>query len=144
MSDSGKFLDAVGDDRHTASWPAGIRWGPRSQKDARIMFETRIQTYWADADAAGIVFFPNFFRLVQCAEEELFRAAGTEMVRLYDEHQLMMPRVESFSKFMRPIKLGGAVCIQLRASFTGEKTVRLEFSFLSVEDRSLLAEGYLI
>jgi hypothetical protein len=42
------------------------------------MFETRLHTYRADADAADIVFFPNFFRFVQCAGEELFRAAWVE------------------------------------------------------------------
>ena len=108
------------------------------------MFETRLQTYWADADAAGIVFFTNFFRFMQCAEEDLFRAAGTEMMALYDEHQLLMPRVESFSKFLKPIRVGGAIFIQLRAHFKGEKTVRLEFTIFNVEDRSLLAEGYLV
>jgi acyl-CoA thioesterase FadM len=66
------------------------------------------------------------------------------MMALYDEHQLLMPRVESFSKFMRPIKVGGAIFVQLRARFNGEKTVRLEFKILSVDDRSLLAEGYIV
>jgi acyl-CoA thioesterase FadM len=32
------------------------------------MFEARFQTYWADVDAAGIVYFPHFFRFVEQAE----------------------------------------------------------------------------
>jgi YbgC/YbaW family acyl-CoA thioester hydrolase len=106
------------------------------------MFETRLQTYWADADAAGQVFFPHFFRFVECAEEDLFRAAGIERNDLYDQHQVIMPRVESFAKFTKPIRVGEAVFIQIRTRFKGEKTVRLEFTFLNGRDRSLLAEGY--
>lgn len=107
------------------------------------MFETRIQTYWADADAAGIVFFPNFFRFVQCAEEELYHAAGTEMMALFDEYQVVFPRVESFAQFKKPIRVGDAIFIQIRSRFKGEKTTRLEFQILSACDRTLLAEGYL-
>ena len=44
------------------------------------MFEARFQTYWADVDAAGIVYYPHFFRFVEHAEEELF--GGAIRVRL--------------------------------------------------------------
>ena len=37
------------------------------------MFETRIQTYWDDADPAGRVYYASFFRFVEYAETELFR-----------------------------------------------------------------------
>lgn len=107
------------------------------------MFETRLQTYWADTDAAGQVFFPHFFRFVECAEEELFRAAKIERMDLYDEHDIIMPRVESFAKFMKPIRVGEAIFIQIRTRFKGEKTVRMEFEILNGKDRSLLAEGYI-
>ena len=106
------------------------------------MFETRIQTYWDDADPAGRVYFPHFFRFVEYAETELFRSAGVERMRLYDEYEIWMPRVESFAKFSKPIMAEEAIFVQLRIKFKGEKTVRMEFQILSVADRSLLAEGY--
>ena len=55
------------------------------------MFETKFYTYWADADPAGIVFFPHFFRYVEQAEEELFRASGTNRQTLLEEHRVWMP-----------------------------------------------------
>ena len=42
----------------------------------RAMFEVKLQTYWGDSDAVGIVFFPNYFKFVAQAEEEFYRAAG--------------------------------------------------------------------
>lgn len=106
------------------------------------MFETRIQTYWDDADPAGLVYFAHFFRFVEYAETELFRSAGTERMKLYDQHDIWMPRVESFAKFSKPIRAEEAVFVRLRTRFKGEKTVRMEFEILSVNDRSLMAEGY--
>jgi acyl-CoA thioester hydrolase len=106
------------------------------------MFETRVQTYWDDADAAGRVYFAHFFRFVEYAETELFRSTGTERMRLYDEYNIWMPRVESFAKFSRPIRAEEAIFVRLRTRFEGEKTVRMEFEILSVPDRAPLAEGY--
>ena len=107
------------------------------------MFETRLQTYWDDADPAGQVFFAHFFRFAEYAETELFRASGAERIKLYRELDVLMPRVESFARFIKPIPAEDAIFIRLRTRFKGEKTVRMEFEVLSILDRSLLAEGYI-
>jgi len=107
------------------------------------MFETRLQTYWDDADPAGQVFFAHFFRFAEYAETELFRANGTERMHLYRDLDVLMPRVESFAKFIKPIPAEEAIFVRLRTRFKGEKTVRMEFEVLSVQTRSLLAEGYI-
>jgi acyl-CoA thioester hydrolase len=106
------------------------------------MFEARLQTYWDDADPAGLVYFAHFFRFVEYAETELFRSNGVERMRLYDEYNIWMPRVESFAKFSKPIRAEEAIYVRLRTSFKGEKTVRMNFEILSVTDRLPLAEGY--
>jgi len=107
------------------------------------MFETRLQTYWDDADPAGQVFFAHFFRFAEYAETELFRANGSERIKLYRDLNVLMPRVESFARFVKPIPAEDAIFVRLRTRFKGEKTVRMEFEVLSVGDRSLLAEGYI-
>jgi acyl-CoA thioester hydrolase len=108
----------------------------------KMMFETRIQTYWDDADPAGRVYYAHFFRFVEYAEAEMFRASGTERMKFYDECDVWMPRVESFAKFLKPIGAEEPVWVRLRPRLQGEKTVRMEFEMLSVADRTLLAEGY--
>ena len=106
------------------------------------MFETRLQTYWADADPAGRVFFPHFFKFVECAEEELFRASGVERMELLERNGVFMPRVEAHAQFKQPIDTGAAILVELRNHFKGEKTVRMEFQIRRSTDRELLAEGY--
>jgi YbgC/YbaW family acyl-CoA thioester hydrolase len=109
----------------------------------RLMFETRLQTYWADSDAAGIVYFPHFFSYVEHAEEELFRAAGMQIHELMESHSLLFPRVEAFSKFSKPIRWGRAIRVQLKPELSGLKTIRYNFEIVDDESSDKLAAGYL-
>jgi acyl-CoA thioester hydrolase len=106
------------------------------------MFEMKLRTYWADSDPAGIVFYPNYYRFIEQAEEELFRAAGVDRFTLLQDNKVWMPRAETFSKFMRPIKLGAAIRIRLHPKLQGEKTVRYDFEFLDDDGKEKIAEGY--
>src|SRR2546427_4611912 len=90
-----------------AAW---LQSGPKRESG---MFELKLQTYWSDSDPAGIVFYGNYCRFIEQAEEELFRAAGAERMTLLKENHVWMPRVESFSKFTRPIRAGAAVRLRL-------------------------------
>ena len=106
------------------------------------MFEARFQTYWADFDAAGIVFFPHFFRFVTQAEEELFLAAGVDRVQLMHENQVSMPRVETFARFSKPIRMGAVIRVRLTPEIKGEKTIRYNFVIVDHETSESLSEGY--
>jgi len=107
-----------------------------------LMFEARLQTYWADVDAAGIVYYPHFFRFVEQAEEELLRAAGKERQPLIEEHHVWMPRVEAFSKFSKPIRHGAAIRVRLNPQIKGQKTIRYDFEILDDKSGERLAAGY--
>ena len=106
------------------------------------MFEVKFRTYWADADPAGIVFFPHFFRFVEQAEEELFHAAGANRQTLLEQNRVWMPRVEAFSRFFKPIRSGDAIRIRLDTQLKGEKTIRYEFEVVEDETGQKVAEGY--
>ena len=106
------------------------------------MFETRLQTYWADCDAAGSVYFPQFFRYVEHAEEELFRAAGKQINQLMEWHSLLFPRVEAYSKFSKPIRWGNAIRVQLNPQLRGQKTIQYNFEIVDDESSEKVAAGY--
>jgi len=110
--------------------------------ESRLMFETRIQTYWADVDAAGIVYYPHFFRFVEQAEEELFRAGGLPRKPFIEQLQIWMPRVEAFSKFSKPIRHGAAIRVRLQPHIQGEKTLRYDFEIVDDVSSDRLAAGY--
>ena len=106
------------------------------------MFEVRLQTYWGDADAVGIVFFPNYFRFVAQAEEELYRASGILKNKLLEKHDIWIPRVEAFAKFSIPIRNGAAIRVRLTPSFPGDKAIRYDFVILDDKGSQNLSEGY--
>src|SRR3989442_13737306 len=106
------------------------------------MFEARLQTYWADADAAGIVYYSHFFRFVEQAEGEFFRAAGRERQPLIEENGIWMPRVEAFSKFSKPIRHGAAIRVRLNPQIRGEKTIQYDFEIVDDKSSDKLATGY--
>ena len=106
------------------------------------MFEVRLQTYWGDADAVGIVFFPNYFKFVAQAEEELYRASGIIKNKLMEQHDIWIPRVEVFAKFSIPIRNGAAIRVRLTPSFPGEKSIRYDFEIVDDNSSRNLSEGY--
>jgi acyl-CoA thioester hydrolase len=106
------------------------------------MFEVQMRTHWHDADPAGIVYFANHFSFVEAAEEELFRARGADRLELLRQHKVWMPRVEAFSKYVRPIKIGAMIRVRLIPHFKGLKTIRYEFEILDDGSNEKLAEGY--
>jgi acyl-CoA thioesterase FadM len=95
---------------------------------------------------AGQVVFGRYTATIGTLSGDAFLGVenrfGTERMKLYDECDIWMPRVESFAKFSKPIMAEEAIYVRLRTQFKGEKTVRMDFEILSGSDRSLLAEGY--
>ena len=109
--------------------------------ESRAMFEVKLQTYWGDSDAVGIVCVPNYFKFVAQAEEELYRAAGLLKSRLMEQHQIWLPRVEVFAKFSMPIRNGAAIHVRMTPTLPGDKTVRYDFEILD-EKRRTVSGGY--
>jgi YbgC/YbaW family acyl-CoA thioester hydrolase len=107
------------------------------------MAEVRLQTYWCDSDPAGIVYFANFFRLVDQAEEELFRQSAAHRQQLLDSYSVWMPRVEAHVNYVRPIRSGSAIRVRIDPRFKGEKTVRFEFEIIDDETEASHASGYM-
>ena len=71
--------------------------------------DTRVM--WADADAAGIMWFGVFFRYFENAEEDLFRRLGRDRTTMLRELGVYMPRTSVESRFRSPAKLGDDVSI---------------------------------
>jgi YbgC/YbaW family acyl-CoA thioester hydrolase len=107
------------------------------------MTEVRLQTYWADADPAGIIYFANYLKLVDLAEEELYLRANTRRQKVIDECRVWLPRVEAHITYVSPIANGHAVRVRIDPKFQGEKTVRFQFEILDDETGSESARGYM-
>jgi len=82
---------------------------------------------WADADAAGILWFGVFFRYFENAEEDLFRHLGRERTTMLQELGVYMPRTSLESRFRSPAKLGNEVSIGVGIAEITDRRIRFAF-----------------
>ncbi len=77
----------------------------------------KVRIEWADCDAAGIVFYPNYFAMFDSSTHHLFEAAGWKKKDLIREFEIVgYPMVDTRAKFMAPSSFGDDVIIETRVS----------------------------
>ena len=67
-------------------------------------YRVNVRVHWADTDAAGIVWFGNFLRFFEEAEDEMFRALGRTRLELVRDFGILMPRLEAACRFRSPAR----------------------------------------
>jgi YbgC/YbaW family acyl-CoA thioester hydrolase len=106
------------------------------------MFWLQKKVHWSDTDAAGIVWFPNYFGWFEDAEEEIFVAVlGRTRQSLLDELGFAMPRVEASARYRAPVRAGQLIRIGIDSTLENPRRIRHAFEMRDERDR-LLAEGF--
>jgi|SRR5947209_2307979 len=94
---------------------------------------------WGDTDAAGIVFYPNYYRWFDRAAHALLRAIGfapDELLR----RGCVVPLIDSGARFLAPIVYGDEVEIESTVAEMRTRTFRLEHRVRRGSE--LVAEGF--
>ncbi|MFC2171847.1 acyl-CoA thioesterase [Acidobacteriota bacterium] len=102
------------------------------------VFKTRTRVRYAETDAAGIVYYNNFFVYFELGRIELFREIGLP----YDYH---LPIAETYSSFKSPAFFDDLLEIHSRIAELRSKGFRIGAQVFKVKDNGtlvLLAEGY--
>ncbi len=100
-------------------------------------FEAQYYVYWSETDAAGIVHFAEFFRLVERAEEDLYRRAGVLHVHG------SLPRIEAHIRYRAPLRRGDVARVVLTLDEARRRAVRYRFEIYNDSTGRLAAEGYI-
>ena len=77
-------------------------------------FENKIdlRIQWGDCDPAGIVFYPNYFRIFNMATDALFAAAGFPPSEAFARFGIIgYPMIDTRASFMAPNKFGDDVSV---------------------------------
>lgn len=104
-------------------------------------FHVNVRVHWADTDAAGIVWFGNFFRFFEEAEDELFRALGRTRLELVRDFDILMPRVEAACQFRSPARAEEILEVGIRPEELSERRLVYRFEVRERDLRRLVAEG---
>jgi YbgC/YbaW family acyl-CoA thioester hydrolase len=104
---------------------------------SEFVYRRRVQ--FPETDASGIVHFTNFFKYVEEAEHEMWRAAGTSI----NQHHrgIGWPRIAASFEFRKPLRFEDQFDVHIRIAEKTGKTIR--YAAVLRKDGEVHAEGSL-
>lgn len=99
---------------------------------------------FAHVDAAGIVFYPRFFEMLNAAVEDWFAALGRDFRALHLDDRIGTPTVRLEVEFLAPAMLGDELAVALTPLKVGTSSCTYRFAFTSGEILRLKGEGVLV
>lgn len=109
-----------------------------------MSFVHRTKVRFAHVDAAGIVFYPRFFEMLNAAVEDWFAAMGRDFRALHLEDRIGTPTVRLECEFRAPAMLGDELAIALEPVRVGTSSCTYRFAFASGGAPKLEGEGVLV
>jgi len=94
---------------------------------------------FAETDAAGIVYYPNFYKWMDQATQEMFEAIGFPSRKMLDEGK-GTPLIEAFCRFRVPLYVGDRIRVESEITEIRNRAFRVTHTFYRGE--TLVAEGY--
>jgi len=107
-------------------------------------FKTTYRVSWVDTDAAQVVHFSNYFRIVERAEEEMYTQLGLSFNEIRQKYNFWLPRAEALCKFKAPAKFGDMLEVNLTIGEIMDKAVKYGFTIVNKKSEQLIAEGYVV
>src|SRR4029450_9063646 len=102
-------------------------------------FITSRRVEFCDTDAAGIIHFVAFFRMMEQAEHDLLRSVGLSVMMPDADGKISWPRVASKCEFLAAAWFEEVLQIEVRVARLGERSITYAHRFL--RDGQLLATG---
>jgi len=91
-----------------------------------MTFVTEHLVRFAHVDAAGIVFYPRYFEMVNAAVEDLFASAvGVNMNVLHIDRKLGIPTVKLDAEFVAPSRLWDLLTFTVSVLKVGRSSLEL-------------------
>lgn len=95
---------------------------------------------FGDTDAAGIVFYPNFYKWMDEATHEFISNSGIKSERLFKEMNINVPLLEAKCKFIKPLFFEDIVTIKSEITELHKKVLKITHLFY--RNNECIAEGY--
>ena len=96
---------------------------------------------WADCDAAGIVFYPNYFRWMDGAFHAMTRSIGFDQQTLTDQYGVSgVPLVHAECDFRAPAHCHDDLLVALAVTRLSQTTISLSYTFSNGGEK--IAEGF--
>jgi 4-hydroxybenzoyl-CoA thioesterase len=101
-------------------------------------FSTRFPIEWGDCDAAGIVFFPNYFRWCDAAFQRLLKSRGHTQATLARTYGIIgTPLVDAGASFHAPARYDEELAVDVAIAEWKRSTFRVTYRGMVGERRVL-------
>jgi 4-hydroxybenzoyl-CoA thioesterase len=98
---------------------------PLDPAGAKVFVQTRVIRF-SDCDPAGMVFFPQYFVMLNALVEDWFtHALGVNYAHLLGPRRIGLPTVALQSEFRAPCRMGDAVEFRLQLERMGSRSLTL-------------------
>jgi len=93
-----------------------------------VMFESKTEVRVHDTDAAGAVFFANYFRMAHAAYEALMKSIGCGLDKIINQSDFLLPVVHAEADYKKGLCLGDELTISLKAE-VGKSSFVISYQF---------------
>ena len=100
----------------------------------------QMRVHWGDTDAAGIVFYPNYFKWFDIASHHFFRTIGYPIPRLAKEMNVVTPLLEVKCNFEHPLVNEDIITIRTTVDELKTKTFKFIHEVYRGDERA--GHGY--
>jgi 4-hydroxybenzoyl-CoA thioesterase len=94
-----------------------------------MSYTTSIKVRFGDIDHAGIAYYPNLYHYFHIAFEEFFEEfIGTPYPDVLDREGIGFPTVKVQTEFLKPIRYGDTLAIEITIPRVGRSSVEIVFT----------------
>ncbi len=91
-----------------------------------MTFRSKQQVRFAHIDAAGIVFYPRYFEMLNAAMEDYFaEVVGVDFLEMHQTRGLGVPTVKLEADFAAPSRLGDELTFQITPVQVGRSSAQM-------------------
>lgn len=101
------------------------------------MYTYRMIIRLQDTDAAGVLFFANYFRLTHEAYETFMAGIGFDFYHMIHEWDYLVLIAHAECDFKRPLHVGDAVTIHITCSKLGRTSFTLDYTLVDDDDNTV-------
>ncbi len=105
-----------------------------------MSYETLFTIEWGDCDAAGIVFYPNYFYWLDCTFQRWLRSVGLGQRELGRRFGATTPLLEAGATFRLPARYDDELIVKAKVTDWDDRQFLVGYG-LEVADR-VVAEGF--
>ncbi len=92
-------------------------------------FQTETVVRFAQVDAAGIVFYPRYFEMLNAAVEDWFAAMDLDFATMHRDRDMGVPTVKLEASFLAPSELGDRLTVSITPQEIGRSSCTLTAVF---------------